>query len=451
MNRLHYLVLASIPSSLLAACSEPSSSSDTALPSSTSGAEASSSGDASGPGPTTGATVNSGTGTGEDTGGGGTGGEDTNSTGAPPPPGCGDGAVDPGEQCDDGNDNAFDGCLPDCTAVEPLDPPDLEWVYIEVPGTQCMNGNTAGFGISRNPDSKHLMIYLEGGGACFNDACDFSAFNIPFIPPPDGIFNRNNPDNPVKDWSMIYVPYCTGDIHGGDADTELGGQVRHFRGYRNITTYLQQWVPTFADAETVLLTGISAGGFGAGLNAAQVADAFGPGPQMVTIDDSGPPMANDVIPPCLQQTFREVWGLDKTILAECGADCPDHDDFASGVLAHTLKKYPDMRFGLFSNTADTIIRAFMSFGWGNGQFDNCEGVPTIVPAQAYEDGLLALRDLYPEDAATYYIGQTQVLYNFGQGHTVLRSPSFWTTVIDGKQLSDWVGDVIDGKVEHIGP
>lgn len=38
------------------------------------------------------------------------------STGDPPPPNCGDGKVDDGEQCDEGPNNAPDGnCLPDCT------------------------------------------------------------------------------------------------------------------------------------------------------------------------------------------------------------------------------------------------------------------------------------------------------------------------------------------------
>lgn len=385
------------------------------------------------------------------TGGSNSAGESSTGTTAPPDPFCGDGAVDPGEDCDDGNDNDFDGCLGDCTRVDPIDAPTLEWKYFEVPGTQCMNGQPAGFGISLNPDSDNVMIYLEGGGACFSDACDFTAFNIPFIPPPDGIFNRNNQGNPVKDWSMIYVPYCTGDIHGGDKDTEIGGQLRHFRGYSNITKYLQLWVPTFPSADKVLLTGISAGGFGAGLNAVQVAKAFGPGPQMIAVDDSGPPLSNQVIPPCLQKTFREVWGLDQTILAECGGDCSDPDDFASGVLAHTLTKYPEIRFGLFSNTADTIIRTYMGSGWGNGQYNKCDGLPVSVPAEVYETGLLDLRATYEAEAATYYIGQGQVLYNFGLGHTVLRSPSFWTTSIDGVQLSAWLGGVIDGAVEHVGP
>ena len=366
-------------------------------------------------------------------------------------PYCGDGQKDPDEACDDGNDNLFDGCLPDCTVVLPLSTPTLKWTYVEVPGTVCMSGDTAGFGVSLNPDSKNVMIYLEGGGACFNDLCDFSAFSIPFIPPIDGIFNRDNPGNPVKDWSMIYVPYCTGDIHGGDKDTELGGKTRYFHGYRNIGKYLQQWVPTFANAENVLLTGISAGGFGAGLNAAQVTEAFGPGPQMIVIDDSGPPLSKDVIAPCLQQTFREVWGLDQTVLAACGADCPDPNDFASGFLSHVLSTYPETRFGLFSNTADLVIRTFMGFGWGNGQHDNCGGTATNVPAQVYEDGLLALRAAHEDRAATYYVGQNHFGYNFGLNHTVLRSPSFWTTNIDSIQVSDWVGHVIKGQVQHVGP
>ena len=43
---------------------------------------------------------------------------------------CGDGTVDSGEECDDGNYDACDGCAPDCTietgfVCDPEDPPDL--------------------------------------------------------------------------------------------------------------------------------------------------------------------------------------------------------------------------------------------------------------------------------------------------------------------------------------
>ncbi len=51
----------------------------------------------------------------------------------------------------------------------------------------------------------------------------------------------------------------------------------------------------------VLLTGISAGGFGAAANYPQVARAFAPVP-VYDLDDSGPPGAEDpYLPKCLQQ------------------------------------------------------------------------------------------------------------------------------------------------------
>jgi cysteine-rich repeat protein len=360
-------------------------------------------------------------------------------TGDPPEPFCGDGNVDPGEECDDGNDNAFDGCLPDCTAVEPLDPPPLEWTYVEVPGTRCMNGTTAGFGVNYNPDSPDVMIYLEGGGACFSDSCDFTAFSIPFIPPSDGIFSRGNNSNPIKDWTMIYVPYCSGDIHAGDAEQMLGGQLRQFRGYSNISKFLEQWVPSF-QAERVLLTGISAGGFGAALNSVQVAEAYGEQVQLTVIDDSGPPLSSDVIAPCLQTIFRETWNLDGTILADC--DNCDPNDFATGLLEHVFVNYPDIRFGLFSNTADAIISTYMGAGWGNGQYNNCEGAPLPVPALTYTEDLLAIRALHESEASTFYV--------LGVGHTVLRL-GYYLTSVDGTSVPEWIADVLDGQITHIGP
>ncbi len=367
------------------------------------------------------------------------GGSTTGETAEPPPePFCGDGSLDPGEDCDDGNDNAFDGCLPDCTEVERLDPPPLEWTYVEIPGTQCMDGSPGGFGVNYAPESSDVMIYLEGGGACFSDACDFTAFSLPFVPPSDGIFSRNNNANPVRDWTIVYVPYCTGDIHAGDAEAMLGGQLRQFRGYSNITRYLERLVPSFP-ADRVLLTGISAGGFGAALNATQVADAYGD-VELTIVDDSGPPLSNAVIPPCLQTLFRDTWNLDATVLADC--DTCDPDDFTTGLLDHVLQNYPDVRFGLFSNTADAIISTYMGAGWGNGEHNNCEGVPIPVPALTYSQDLDDIRAAHMDRASTFY--------QLGLGHTALRV-GFNITFVDGTSLPEWIGDVLDGQITHVGP
>ena len=99
-----------------------------------------------------------------------------------------------------------------------------------------------------------------------------------------GILDRTNAANPVKDWSFVYVPYCTGDFHGGNNVTTVpgaSGPPQHFVGYANVGMYLDRLVPTFHNATRILLAGLSAGGFGAVFNYARVAEAFGATPVTV--------------------------------------------------------------------------------------------------------------------------------------------------------------------------
>jgi hypothetical protein len=324
--------------------------------------------------------------------------------------------------------------------------PPNTWTLEYVNGAKCRDGAPAGIGLNPNPQSDRLLIYLEGGGACFNSSCDVTAFDTPFIPPSDGIFDRTNPDNPVRDFNMVYIPYCTGDVFAGDAPDAvivngLGQPVFHqFVGYRNVGLFLSRIVPTFPNVKQVLLTGISAGGFGAGLNADRVQRAFGSVP-VVLVDDSGPPMSKRAVPVCLQRQFRRVWNLDATILADCGADCPDHDDWALDVMMHTVKRSTASVTGLYSSVHDLVIRTF--YGFGN---DDCSAALGVVDADVYQTELMSLRQMTAPPGAiygTYYVD--------GTGHTCLRGPCFSTTVTNGVSLATWLGALLAGRATHVGP
>jgi len=359
------------------------------------------------------------------------------------PPGCGDGVVEAPEQCDDGNDNRFDGCRADCTLVDKLTPPAMTWMYFDIPGTTCIDGTPAGFAVNYNPASTKMVVYLEGGGACFNRFCDSLFTRSGKTPTNGGIFDRSNAANPVKDWTMVYVPYCTGDVYGGQAETTLANKPRKFSGFANHTAFLERLVPSFT-SDQVVLTGSSAGGFGAAVNYAQTQRAFGNTP-VVLIDDSGPPMSASVYPPCLQTLWRTTWGLEKTMLAECGADCTNPNDFTADLFAHVRKEFPNMRGGLFSSVADQTIRTFAGYGWGGG-YDKCEDIPTAVTAQVYQAGLDEVRTKAMAAGAgfgTFYIA--------GSSHTILRSGNFYTTTAGGKTVAQWLGDTINGTTSHVGP
>lgn len=365
---------------------------------------------------------------------GGGGGDDA-------PPGCGDGTVSDTEQCDDGNDNSFDGCRSDCTSVDTLEPTPMTWQYFEIPGTACIDGTPAGFSVNYNPSSTKLFVYLEGGGACFNQFCENLFTRSGMQPSNGGLFDRANTANPVGDWTWIYVPYCSGDVYGGNTETMIANKLRTFHGYSNHTAFLERWVPSFP-SDTVVLSGASAGGFGAAVNLAQTQRAFGETP-VVLVDDSGPPMSSAVFPPCLQTLWRDTWGFDDTVLAECGGDCADREDFIEDLFAHTRSAFPNMRGGLFSSVGDQTIRAFAGYGWSNG-YNMCDSIPSPVTAQVFQAGLEEFRtNVGTGSFGTFYVP--------GSGHTILRSGGVYTTMAGGKTVAAWIGELIGGTASHVGP
>jgi hypothetical protein len=243
------------------------------------------------------------------------------------------------------------------------------------------------------------MIYLEGGGACFNattcaaNASSYGASNFASFGAGEGttgLFNRSDTANPLADWNMVYIPFCTGDVHAGNKTdatvTGVNGK-QQFVGYVNVTRAVARLVPTFPGLDKVLLTGTSAGGFGAAANYPQTAKAFAPVP-VYSLDDSGPPMEPPFVPNCLQKAWADTWGFEKTVLAECGADCPDPTNYTIDATIHTVKMYPKIPFGLIEDTDDSVITFF--FGYGS---NNCNAGPlgSSLSGDMFTMGLLDSR------------------------------------------------------------
>jgi hypothetical protein len=333
----------------------------------------------------------------------------------------------------------------------PITAPTHQWTWVDVPGSRCRDGSASGFGVRLNPASKQVMIYLEGGGACFNGttcAIALGAFGkVAFdawagTVGGTGIFDDKNADNPVMNWNAIYVPYCSGDVHAGDAtgvSVPGGPQGQTFVGYENVGLYLQRIVPTFADATQVLLTGISAGGFGAALNYDRVAAAFCPTP-VVLLDDSGPPMSDQYLAPCLQKEWRDLWNLAATLPAGC-ADCSEPN--GGGIVnyaTYLAGRWPGARLGLISSTQDSVISTFYGFGT-NGCTSS-----TPLPGAVYAAGLDDLRKNYLAPTGlwgTYFVDSTT--------HTYLLGPGFYLTTVKTQRLTTWVGALLDGQLLDVGP
>jgi hypothetical protein len=333
------------------------------------------------------------------------------------------------------------------------------WTWVPFPDAICRDGSTTGIGVRLRPGSKKLAIYLEGGGACFHpDSCNINALFANFSASAfqswttgagaSGIFDATRSDNPFQDWNMVYVPYCTGDVHAGNKEhVDVPGNSpknQMFVGFRNVSRYLQRLEPTFADATDVVVTGISAGGFGAAFNYDQVASAFCHANVML-IDDSGPPMSDAYMSTCLQARWNELWNLDGTVPADC-TDCrrPDGSGL-SQYLPYIVKKYPKNRLSLISANMDGIISLF--FGYGTNDCQGLSGTSAGMSGVMFQAGLEELRASHlsgSPNLGTYIIASTS--------HTWLNGLAFYNTTVSGMSLPEWVNLIMNqGIATHVDP
>jgi hypothetical protein len=328
--------------------------------------------------------------------------------------------------------------------------PDGDWTWVPIEGTRCMNDTETGIGVNLSATSPNVVIFLEGGGACFNAFTCFTVAHQGGYGPSDfastvrsyggdGIFDRTDTSNPVRDWNFVFVPYCSGDVFAGLTETGASGRVQV--GYHNMGLVLARLVPTFMDADKVLLTGSSAGGFGAAWNFDRTQQRFGD-TEVILLDDSGPPMADEWMKPCLQQRWRDSWNLDATMPADCTACRGADGGGISNFSVYLAEKYPTRRFGLISSTQDEIIRTF----FGIGETETCND-PARMRANVFTAGLLDLRDrlLAPHtNFRGFLIPGTQ--------HVWLGDPLSDTTA-GGVTLAAWMTALIEGTPEftNVGP
>ena len=62
------------------------------------------------------------------------------------------------------------------------------WKWIEIEGSRCMDGKSTGVWYRRGDENAGLILWMDGGGACFNlETCDNANLNShPGHPGPQG-------------------------------------------------------------------------------------------------------------------------------------------------------------------------------------------------------------------------------------------------------------------------
>lgn len=240
---------------------------------------------------------------------------------------------------------AAQAAAPARAALPALDALGEGWVTLEPGGeTSCALGAEFQFYV-RAGDPTRLLVYLQGGGACFDaETCDPARQPSPYRPAiwPDfhpsqqgGILALDNPENPFAGHSVVVIPVCTGDAHLGIRDatytlTDANGETREFtvrhRGQINVMTAFDWARANFAAPTEIFMAGSAAGAVGVAFHASMLARHY-PAARVTALSDDAASYGRQAVP---QITFAS-WGFPDALRRHSGWEAFDGslgvDDF----------------------------------------------------------------------------------------------------------------------------
>jgi len=296
-----------------------------------------------------------------------------------------------------------------------------------------------------------LIVFFNGGGSCWNDAtCSkprlagdrasfpgqdnkdaadvYKAELLPDDGPSHmtGVLDRTNPENPVHDWSMVFVPYCTGDVHSGSntahytyPDTGKPFSIEH-RGWDNMQVILHWMQSNVPCPAHLLVCGSSAGANGAATHYASLRNLY-PKARTVFLGDSG----QGVTTPEFEQGRNKNWNY-QLPTSVFGPNAPNTRD--SEVVAKLAAHFPKDRFAQFTTLHDATQTAFYA------------QMTSIKDDHAWTNKMLKELTSRQEASPNFrsYVAA-------GDTHTILRAPLFFTEKSGGMPFEAWLSALLTGE------
>lgn len=312
-----------------------------------------------------------------------------------------------------------------------------------------------------------IVIFFNGGGACWNDpTCQpdstiyvpsNSAKNNPNQM--DGLFNVDNEANPYKDWTMVFLPYCTGDIFlSSQEKTYINTRptpefpytsfTLNHHGYDDflyVMDYIKKnlvsrWFPL----RKVMVAGSSAGAYGATLNFPRIREML---PvrwftRVFLINDGGNGVITDEI---LDDAFfgeTSSWKIDANLHPNLQHLVNEQvgTDLMSNAFKSLISHYPRDRFAQYTAAYDVVQTLFINimlyqdnpelwFGFDYDFFEWNDAVDSIT-------GELS-------DASSKHRRYIEA----GCDHTILRFPEFYESAFPNEGISflQWMSSMTREK------
>jgi hypothetical protein len=307
------------------------------------------------------------------------------------------------------------------------------WERVEPGGrTRCGRGGRFAFW-ARMGAPDRLLVFFEGGGGCwdYRSCAPGTALFDDQVDAGDdpsraaGVLDLDDPRNPFRGWSVLFVPSCTGDVFAGDAvRTYRAADGRavtvHHRGHVNATAALDWAFERVPDPRRVFVAGCSAGSIGSILHAPRILRQY-PEAQVAQLGDSLGYLFSQ------PTDLRELWGADRLL-----------PDWVPGVRAIPRARFTMPRFyqavaGHYPRA--TFAQVNFSQDFVQRQFHVAAGGSPETFSEALLGNLAAIRASSPNFRSCLLDGSA---------HCALPSPDFYSLTSGGASLRDWVAAQAEG-------
>lgn len=287
---------------------------------------------------------------------------------------------------------------------------------------------------TRQGNPSKLLIFEQGGGACWQDFYNCNVLAEAQEPPVArvGIWDFDSKDNPFADHSIVYMPYCDGSVFSSDNDVfdpafgvAIGVPavvVRFHRGMRNQSAGMDVARTMFPHASRITVAGSSAGGVGAaGFAPFLVRLVYDNQVKLTVLNDAGPVTVNldavdDIAARAADWRFGQFYPL----------SCTECDDMGQGtaIIKWRLDNDSTVREAFYETDSDLTNRFFLDL------LADPVGFRDLVVT---EHGLL--NAAHPERYKRFIVsGDTS--------HTALQSPLFYFQDANGVFLNEWTDDFL---------
>ncbi len=328
-----------------------------------------------------------------------------------------------------------------------------KWYRVDVDEGKSSDGSEWYSYIKRGSENK-LMIYFQGGGVSVNEYTASNDFYNKKMWGNDWFMNfatnigigSKNKNNPFKDWTVVVVPYTTGDFHIGTGeyayqDDDGDDHILYHNGYHNYQALMKRVSELFDTPEQILVTGFSAGGFGTSLLANDIlTNYYDDVPNKTVLVDSSLLLYDG-----WKDTAENVWKAPSQISERMVSDNITLDS-----LLALSKDHPDAKILFDCSVRDGELAKYQNY------LDSDNWVATKESGEIFQNNLKNMVDEIKKNIpnSAFYIWDGIEYGEKGMDltqHTIINIPTVYKEEFgNGKTVADWIMDAVNGTLQNYG-